>query len=203
MRPITTIMTRASAILTASLLIGSTLAAAQEQPAAPQTLADVARAEESRRKSTKKATRVYTNNNLKPDNAPSRPAPPPAATAAPAATSAVVPEVNLPGGAAPAATPAARDQAYWSNRIATARAAVERSRVLAAALQSRINALTTDYVNRDDPAQRTVIQTDRQTALAELERLRVEQAAQEAEIVKIEEEGRRAGVPAGWLRPGA
>jgi hypothetical protein len=196
-------MTRATAVLTASVLIGSTLVTAQEPPAAPQTLADVARAEESRRKSSKKATRVYTNNNLKPDNTPSRPAPQPPPSDAPVAPDTVVPEVNLPGGAVPAATPVVRDQAYWANRIAMARAAVDRSRVLAAALQSRINALTTDFVNRDDPAQRAVIQTDRQTALAELERLRVEQAAQEAEIVKIEEEGRRAGVPAGWLRPGA
>lgn len=191
-------MTRAIAILTASVLIGPTLAAAQETPATPQTLADVARAEEARRKSTKKATKVYTNDNLKPDTTPSRPAPQP-----PAPPSTVVPEVNLPGGAVPAAVPEARDQAYWSNRIATARAAVERTKVLSAAMQSRINALTTDFVNRDDPAQRAVIQTDRQTALAELERLRLELAAQEAEIRTIEEEARRAGVPAGWLRPGA
>jgi len=196
-------MTRASAVLTVSVLIGSTLVTAQEPPGAPQTLADVARAEESRRKSSKKATRVYTNNNLKPDNTPSRPAPQPPPSDAPVAPDTVVPEVNLPGGTSPAATPVVRDQAYWANRIAMARAAVDRSRVLAAALQSRINALTTDFVNRDDPAQRAVIQTDRQTALAELERLRVEQAAQEAEIVKIEEEARRAGVPAGWLRPAA
>ncbi|MGE0863057.1 MAG: hypothetical protein AB7P34_04075 [Vicinamibacterales bacterium] len=193
-------MTRAIAVFAASMLIGPTLAAAQETPAAPQTLADVARAEEARRKSTKKATRVYTNDNLKPDTTPSRPEPPPQAPAAP---STVVPAVNLPGGSVPAAAAETRDQAYWGNRIAIARAAVERTKVLAAAMQSRINALTTDFVNRDDPAQRAVIQTDRQTALAELERLRVELAAQEAEILAIEDEARRAGVPSGWLRPGA
>ncbi len=195
-------MTRAIAILTASVLIGPTLAAAQGPPATPQTLADVARAEESRRKSAKKATKVYTNDNLKPDYTPSRPAPPAPAPDAPAAPSTVVPAVNLPGGTAPAAVPEVRDQAYWSNRISAARAAVERSKVLAAALQSRINALTTDFVNRDDPAQRAVIQTDRQTAQAELERLSVELETQQVAINAIEEEARRAGVPSGWLRPG-
>ena len=36
-------------------------------------------------------------------------------------------------------------------------------------MQTRINALTTDFVNRDDPAQRAVIEHDRQKALAELD----------------------------------
>ena len=62
---------------------------------------------------------------------------------------------------------------------------------------------TTDFVNRDDPAQRAVIETDRKTALAELDRVRAEIEKQQKEIVTIEDEARRAGVPSGWLRPGA
>ena len=38
--------------------------------------------------------------------------------------------------------------------MTAARAAQQRSQMFAAALQSQINALTTDFVNRDDPAQR-------------------------------------------------
>ena len=40
------------------------------------------------------------------------------------------------------------------------------------ALQTRINALTADFVNRDDPAQRAVIERDRQKNIAELNRLK-------------------------------
>jgi len=70
-------------------------------------------------------------------------------------------------------------------------------------LQSRINALTTDFVNRDDPAQRAKIEGDRKAALAELERVKQELNDQQKAITAIEDEARRAGVPVGWLRPGA
>jgi hypothetical protein len=93
-----------------------------------------------------------------------------------------------------------RDQAYWSARINAARSAVERNRMFIDALQSRINALTTDYVNRDDPAQRAAIEQDRLKAVAELERVRREIEDGTKAIAAIEDEARRAGVPAGWLR---
>ncbi len=199
-------MKRAIAILTASMLIGPALAARAQTPAS-QPLVDVAKAEEARRKGVRKPAKVYTNGNLKGDNAAVRPAPATPATTAtpatPAATGNTTPAVNLPGGPVPAATPATRDQAYWSGKIAAARTALERSRLFAESLQSRINALTTDFVNRDDPAQRARIETDRKTALAELDRVKLEMATQQKEIVAIEDEARRAGVPSGWLRPGA
>ena len=191
-------MTRAIALLTVCTLFGPVAAQAQEgQPttAPSPTLAEVAKTEEARRKSVQKPAKVYTNNSLKPDISPSRPAPAPV-------PSTTVPEVNLPGGTAgPADT--SRDQAYWSGRISAARTALDRSRIFADALQSRINALTTDFVNRDDPVQRAKIEADRKTALAELDRVRAEIVAQEKEVQAIEDEARRAGVPSGWLRPAA
>ena len=81
-----------------------------------------------------------------------------------------------------------------------ARADLERSKTFADALQSRISALTTDFVNRDDPAQRAVIEQNRLKALAELERVQREIAAQTKAITAIEDEARKSGVPAGWLR---
>lgn len=201
-------MKRVIAILTISALVGPVVAAAQTtqaQPPASTSLADVAKAEEARRKNVRKPAKVYTNGSLKPDNGTVRPAPPqvvePVAPAAGNVTPGV-PIVNLPGGTASPPAPAG-DQAYWNEKITSARAALSRSRVFADALQSRINALTTDFVNRDDPAQRAVIETDRKTALAELDRVRREIDAQQKAIAAIEEEARRAGVPAGWLRPGA
>jgi hypothetical protein len=68
------------------------------------------------------------------------------------------------------------------------------------ALQSRINGLTTDFVNRDDPYQRAKIGEDRQKALDELARVKGEIEAGKKLIDNIEEEARRAGVPPGWLR---
>ncbi len=68
------------------------------------------------------------------------------------------------------------------------------------ALQSRINALTTDFVNRDDPYQRAVIEGDRVKAIAELERLKKELQLQTKAVDDLREEARRAGVPPGWLR---
>lgn len=200
-RPILKNMRPAIAILTVSILIGPVVAGAQSQtpPTSPQTLADLARAEEARRKNVPKATRVYTNTDLKPDTSVPRPTPPQVLPASPETT---VPAVNLPGGTVSPEPPAARDEAFWRGRMSTAQAALERTRVLAAAMQSRINGLTTDFVNRDDPAQRAVIDSDRKTALAELDRLKAETGKLQAEIVAIEDEARRAGVPAGWLRPG-
>ena len=192
-------MTRAIAILLASILIGPAVTAVRGQTPAAPTLVDVAKAEEARRKGVRKPAKVYTNSNLKGDT---RSAAPPA-PATPAPPSTTVPAVDLPGGTVPAAKPAARDQAYWSGRMIAAQTALERSRLFAESLQSRINALTTDFVNRDDPAQRAKIETDRKAALAELDRVKKEMETQRKEIAAIEDEARRAGVPSGWLRPGA
>jgi hypothetical protein len=67
-------------------------------------------------------------------------------------------------------------------------------------MQSRINALTTDFTNRDDPAQRARIGVERQKALADLDRLKRALETGKKAIADLMEEGRRAGVPAGWLR---
>jgi len=78
--------------------------------------------------------------------------------------------------------------------------AIDRDTTLADAMQSRINALTTEFVNRDDPAQRSRIEGDRQKALGELDRLKKQITADRKAVTDIEEEARRAGVPPGWLR---
>ncbi len=168
-------------------------------PVSGQSLADVARAEEARRKSVPDTSKVYTNDNLRPDF--TRPTPAAADAAAPDGTT---PAAGDPVTDAPADSPAAgpaKDQAYWSARITEARAQVERTRAFTSAIQNRIDMLTTDFVNRDDPAQRAVIEQDRIKALAELDRLRRELDEQTKAIAAIEDEARRENVPPGWLRP--
>jgi hypothetical protein len=167
-----------------------------------QSLADVARQEEARRKAVKEPGKVYTNTDLKPDISKS---PPPAGASAPSDKAASPDAAKTATEGKDAAADKAKDdpvkdQAYWSGRIGAARSALERSRIFADALQSRLNALTADFVNRDDPAQRAQIELERQRAASELARVTKEIAEQTKAIADIEEEARKAGVPPGWLR---
>jgi len=197
-----TIMKRVIAITALGVLGFAALAAAQST-ATTKPLADVAKTEEARRKTVQKPAKVYTNGNLRTDVSKGVPTEPTATT--PSSTPANASPANAtpaaPGAAAPAA--GARDQAYWAGRMKAARDAMDRQQIFADSLQSRINALTTDFVNRDDPVQKAKLETDRKAALAELERVKKELQDQAKTITAIEDEARRAGVPAGWLRPGA
>ena len=181
----------------AMLLAVATLASAQ-------SLAEVARKEEARRKNLKQPSKVIKNEDVK--QVPRPPAPP---AATPADSKPAQPADAKPAAADPNAAqgkPAEpqpgqkNDQKYWHDRITSAREALERNRFYADATQTRINSLTADFVNRDDPAQRAVIGSDRQKALAELDRLKKEIERQTKDITAIEEEARKAGVPLGWLR---
>ena len=190
-------------------LLCATFAATAAQA---QSLADVARREEERRKAIGSPGRVYTNDNL-PVATSGPPVPPPAAAvvAVPAAsgtstTPAPGASASTPAGSTAAANPAAKDEgvkkgeAYWRQRLQQARDAQQRAEVVVAALQSRINALTSDAVNRDDPAQRGVITADREKALQEMERVKKDMQQLAQAITDIQEEARRGGVPAGWVR---
>ena len=77
---------------------------------------------------------------------------------------------------------------------------LQRDQTYVDALQTRVNSLATDFVNRDDPAQRAVLASDRQKALGELDRLKKQIEATKKAIADLEEEARRANVPPGWLR---
>jgi hypothetical protein len=171
-----------------------------------QSLAEVARKEQERRKTIKVSSKVYTNDDLAPpqpqrteqisdtDMPPDR-----AATGGQEAAGTANPPPSRPPEPEKPASPR-RDEKYWRARIGEARAALARDEIFLEALQSRINALTADFTARDDPAQRAVIASDRQKALAELERVRAEIRQITTDIAEIEEEARRAGVPPGWLR---
>jgi hypothetical protein len=184
-----------SSIVAGVILVGVFVAAAG---AYAQSLGDVARKEEARRKDVRRPSKVYTNDNLKNVDA-LPPAPSPAAAVTAAAVAAAVAEPAAAAATTTAADPQ-RDEKFWRGRLEATRAALARAQVFQDALQSRINALSADFVNRDDPAQRSVIAADRQKALAELDRVKREIAEHQKSLTGIQEEGRRAGVPAGWLR---
>ena len=168
----------------------------------PQTLADVAKAEEARRKSVKKTSKVYTNTALTPDiTTPVPPSVPSSGSSGNASANATSSNTTPGGTAAPADKAAVKDQAYWQGRIAQARTELGRTQMFADSLQTKINSLRTDFTNRDNRVEREKIQQDLNTSLAELERLKKEIEEQTKAIKAIEDEARRANVPAGWLRP--
>src|SRR5713226_4320604 len=155
-----------------------------------QSLADVAKKEEDRRKTIKEPSKVYTNKDL--HAAPPVTSGAPVDTAKPGdATTSGEPgagDKTADTGKSPDKTPdgkdsksakdanakdkgAAKDQAYWVGRLKDLKAQLDRDQTLAEALQSRINALSADFVARDDPAQKSAIARDKQKTLDELERL--------------------------------
>jgi len=205
-------------LATQVLIVTVALAAVLTSGAPAQSLGDVARQEEARRKGTGSG-KTYTNENL-------RSAPEPAAPAQPS-PSASAPSTSAPSTAAgtpkAAATPDAKtgdaakagdapktdakpapdakgDAAAWKKRRETIETALERAKTFAEALQSRINGLTADFSARDDPAQRSLVAADRQKALTEMERVKKEIAQHTKALADLQEEARKSGVPPGWLR---
>jgi hypothetical protein len=179
------------------LWLGAAVIAAQQAP----TLAEIAKKEEERRKKITSPAKVYTNKDLpkKATVAPQPSATAPASTPAPAPGAPAA--VQKPPEAQELEEPKEeKDEAWWRKRITAARAELSRNELAAEAFQSRVNALTTDFVNRDDPYQRAQISIDRQKALGELERVKAEVILIKQQIAAIEEEARQAGVPPGWLR---
>jgi hypothetical protein len=194
----------AGSAVTLLLLIGgaTSRAVAGQTP----TLGEVAKKEAERRKTQPApAGKVYTNKDL-PESA-QKPAASTATPAAPEATAAsdpvaVATEQKAADAKAPGDKPqgAAKDEASWKKRMADAREDLRRNEMFAEALQTRVNTLNKDFNSRDNPAQRARIGEDRTEALNELTRVKGEVERARKQISDIEEEARKAGVPAGWLR---
>jgi hypothetical protein len=167
--------------------------------AMPQSLAEVARMEEARRKTVRGSAKVYTNDDLvhvRDDSTTQAPAsvPVPADASAAAASSTAKPAAPVE------AKPDTRDEKYWRTSVAAARQSISRNKVLQSALEARVNGLNTDFVNMDDPFQRNVIQENLKTAMAELERVKQDITNGTKALAAIEDEARKANVPPGWLR---
>ena len=155
----------------------------------PTSLGEIARREAIRRAFVGPSVASFSTSQLPPNVSPAAvsglPEPRPAAAA--------------PGPKAEAGEPV-RDEAWWRNRMAAARTALERNQVLADAVQSRINALQTDVVNIDDPAQQALARQNLGRALGELERLQKQVEDDRKQIALIQDEARRERVPPGWIR---
>ena len=164
------------------------------------SLGDVAKKEQDRRKNLPEAGKVYTNKDLpksavKPAEAGGAPA---QAVASPEPSSAIPAE-----GEKKADDPdvkAKQSEAEWRKRMADAREGLRRNEMFAQSLQTRVNSLTQDVLSRSDPVQKSQLSAERKEALSELARVKQEIEAGKKQITDIEEEARKAGVPAGWVR---
>lgn len=164
--------------------------------ATPASIGEIAQREALRRTLVPKSSRSYSNSDL-------------AAWSSGWGTSASATPVTPTDPAATAAEPAApptppaeppHDEAWWGKRITDARGSLTRDTLLADAVQSRINALTSDATYRDDPAQKAQLDYQRRQALGELDRLQKAIESDKKEITAIQDDARRQGVPPGWIR---
>src|SRR5713226_3636017 len=120
-----------AAICLSGLLVGPAVA-----PVFAQSLADVARKEEERRKTIKEPAKVISNKDLTAPRAPSpAPAPPASATAAKDAKEAKdtkdAKDAKDTKDAAGKEGEPAKDQAYWSGRLKALQAQLDRDQVYA------------------------------------------------------------------------
>ena len=187
-------------------------------PGLSAQLGSVAKKEAERRK-TAPSGKVYTNDSLSPAPEPSSAPARSGSDAAPAASSSSDTDksakdksttdksaADTTDKAAPSkqvsADPADRkkEEAEWRERIKNEREALDRAKSYADALQIKINALNTDFVNRDDPVQRAAIAAERDKSLVEMDRLKKEIVEHTKKIATIQQDARQAGAPPGWVR---
>jgi hypothetical protein len=164
----------------------------------PASLADASRREAVRRQFLPHAAQALSNDGLPPPR-PVFAAPeeiPPASGGAAGAdeSSAATADKDKAGDT--------HDEKWWRDRITGARDAVDHDQMTVDALQSQINGLTADWINRDNPAQKAQLEAQRNRALSELDRMKKQLDADHKAVDAIIDEARRAGVPPGWLRGG-
>jgi hypothetical protein len=172
-------------------------------PVCAQSLGELAKKEQERRKATPAAGKVYTDDDLKkiyvPDVKDTKDTKDAKDTKEPKDPKDTKEPKEPKDTKEPAEKPV-MDEAAWHARIDGAREDLRKGEMFRDALQSRINGLTTDFTARDDPYQRAQIADERQKALAELARVNSDIEKAKKAIADIQDEARRANVPAGWVR---
>jgi len=155
--------------------------------AAAQSLGEVAARTSKERKG--KGGKVYTNDDLGAEHA---------ATAAPAATSTTA--ASTPS-AAPAPAPTMDPAQRWRRDAKQRRDAIAGAETKVAAIQARLDLLVADRdpTNVMDPNRLQNLEAEKVKARAELDAAQDELAKARQALADLEEEARKAGVPAGWL----
>lgn len=188
--------------MTRLLVLGALLASSSVLHA--QSLGELAKKAQEQRDApdTKQAAKIYTNKDLKEEPATpfvsSDPLPPPASSSSVPAPAAAIPTTPPPTDYRQVSM---KDEAYWKGRRADVQAKIDTDTITLAAMVSRVNSLSSDFNNTRSLTQRMVLRREREEAATEATRLRAAVAADKRAIATLEEEARRIGVPAGWLRP--
>jgi hypothetical protein len=172
------------------VVIAASMLASGAAPLRAQSLADVARQEEARRKEIKQPAKVYTNKDLVSVPSTSPPTAPSTALAGPDAADKDAKDAAKDAKDATKDTGLVKDQAYWSNRLKTLTAQLDQDQALADAMQVSVNALTAAAVTGPEM----------QKALEALDHLTQAVERDKKAVADFPEEARRASVPPGWLR---
>ena len=171
-------------------------------PVAAQSLADVARKEQERRKAIKETVQGPHEQGSRGRSGGH------AARGDPGAADGATPAE--PGKDATKAEPAttdaaktepAKDQAYWSGRAKDLQTQLSRNETFAVALQSRINALSNEYTNQGDGVRQQAIaaeQAEGDRRAEPAQRRKSKTTRRPSPIFRKKRAA--AGVPPGWLR---
>jgi len=176
------------------VVLAALLAVSPAGPVFGQSLGTVAKDTEAKRKTVKASGKVYTNDDLKGSSAPAASTP----VATTPATAAAEPSPSGGDKAKPADP--AKDESAWRDRIKAERDALAKAESFAAALQSQINGLYGEFTACQAPTQCNDVSAKRQKAIGDLDGAKKEIEGHKKAIADIQEEARKAGVPAGWVR---
>jgi hypothetical protein len=171
-----------------------------------QSLVDIARREEDRRKAVKTPARVYTIQDVQKasgvdPNAPVAAAPAGAATPADAAASPPDAATTAKPAPQPAPEQGAKDEAYWREAFAGARDRLERSTAYMSALKMQYDVIANRFTTLSDLAARGAAIAEMEKVQAQIDRLQLDVEQQTKDLAALEEEARRSHVPPGWIRP--
>jgi hypothetical protein len=195
-------------------LVAALAIAATSTPPSAQSLADVARAEASRRAVMKNPGRVITDKDLEPAR-PARPthAPVPVPNGHAADAAAVPPSVPAAGGGTgedsapraetdgpPAVPPERRDEQYWRERFTATRQAVARADDDVRAVEGRLRELIRALEDAGQGARRAELTGERATAERSLEGLQRRLGHVRTELAALEALARNLNVPTDWTR---
>lgn len=165
-----------------------------------QSLADIARKEEERRKAIKAPGKLYTNEDLLKYPVSAPPAADPAKQEPAQAA-----DASKTGGAAsaspgPEVPTVEKGEAYWRKLVTDARDRVTRSKTYLDVLTERVRGLNQTFYSSENAEERSTVWAQRSKLVDELERLKKDIADQEKDVTKVEEDAKKANVPAGWIR---
>ena len=173
-----------------------------------QSLADVARQEQERRKTIKEPARVYTEADVQK----SAPLTTGAARPAAAADASGAAASGAKDGVAPSAEAksaeasgekekaAPKDEAGWRERVQQARDELARSRRLLSAMEQQLISMGIQASSAAIAGRPVPDPSRQQEATREVERLRAEVDKFSTALTTIEEQARSSGIPPGWVR---